>query len=153
MYCSTCGVVVTKGLSYCKNCGAKFTGTDSSPSESPAVRPELVICAMAFTFILGLAAIGFLIGILSQVAAFDMGVMLAITMFSFMLMVAIEVVFILLLRRGWKRTTEKARSEKEHKTKELGEAQARMLPEPVPSVTENTTRAFEPIYTEPKARS
>ena len=33
-------------------------------------------------------------------------------------------------------------------TRELDAAQARVLPEPVPSVTEHTTRAFEPIYNE-----
>jgi hypothetical protein len=36
-------------------------------------------------------------------------------------------------------------------TKELYAAQARVLPEPVPSVTEHTTRAFEPIYTDRKS--
>jgi hypothetical protein len=33
-------------------------------------------------------------------------------------------------------------------TNELDAAQARALPQPVPSVTEHTTRAFEPIYNE-----
>jgi len=35
-------------------------------------------------------------------------------------------------------------------TRELDEAQARALPEAVPSVTEHTTRAFEPSYIERK---
>jgi hypothetical protein len=33
-------------------------------------------------------------------------------------------------------------------TKELDAAQARVLPEPMPSVTEHTTRTFEPIFIE-----
>jgi hypothetical protein len=33
-------------------------------------------------------------------------------------------------------------------TKELDAAHARAMPEHVPSVTEHTTRAFDPIYTE-----
>jgi hypothetical protein len=40
---------------------------------------------------------------------------------------------------------------KERDTKELTPAQARMLSEPIPSVTEHTTRSFEPIYSERKA--
>jgi hypothetical protein len=40
---------------------------------------------------------------------------------------------------------------KEAATKELDAAQARALPEPVPSVTEHTTRSFEPIYSKRKA--
>jgi len=35
---------------------------------------------------------------------------------------------------------------KEQTTNELKAAPARVLSEPVPSVTEHTTRAFEPIY-------
>ena len=41
---------------------------------------------------------------------------------------------------------------KEQMIKELGEAQGRVLPEPVPSITEHTTRAFEPIYSERKSK-
>jgi len=33
-------------------------------------------------------------------------------------------------------------------TKELDAAQPLSLPQPIPSVTENTTRAFDPIYTD-----
>jgi hypothetical protein len=36
-------------------------------------------------------------------------------------------------------------------TKELGPARARVLSESMPSVTEHTTRTFEPIYSERKA--
>jgi len=37
-------------------------------------------------------------------------------------------------------------------TKELGAAQAQSLSEPMASVTEHTTRTFEPIYSERKAK-
>jgi hypothetical protein len=38
-------------------------------------------------------------------------------------------------------------------TKELEGAQARALPDPVPSITEHTTRAFEPAFIETTART
>jgi hypothetical protein len=37
-----------------------------------------------------------------------------------------------------------------HTTKELGAPQVQALREPIASVTEQTTRAFEPIYTNRK---
>jgi hypothetical protein len=40
----------------------------------------------------------------------------------------------------------------EQVTKELDAAQPRALPEPVPSVTEHTTRTFEPLYSERKSK-
>jgi hypothetical protein len=153
MYCSTCGVAVAKGLSFCNYCGAELIGSKGN-SGSPEVRPELLVSAMAGVFILGLGAIAVLIGILKQVAAFDMPILLAITMFSFMLMIIIESVLIGLLLRRRKGTKElkAADRQKDHTTKELLDAQARMLQEPVASVTEHTTRAFAPVYTEPKTK-
>lgn len=153
MYCSTCGVAVAKGLSYCNYCGSELTGSKSN-SGAPEVRPELLVSAMAGVFILGLGAIAVLIGILKQVAAFDMPILLAITLFSFMLMIIIESVLIGLLLRRRKGTKElkTADRRRDQATKELLEAQARVLQEPVASVTEHTTRAFAPVYTEPKTK-
>ena len=64
-------------------------------------------------------------------------------------MLSLEAVFIrLLLRR--KRGAEEAGEMllKGQATRELDAAHARVLPEPMPSVTEHTTRAFDPIYVE-----
>ena len=65
-------------------------------------------------------------------------------------MLSLEGVFIrLLLRR--KRGAEEAGDTvflKEQATRALDAAQGRVLPEPMPSVTEHTTRAFDRIYTE-----
>jgi methyl coenzyme M reductase gamma subunit len=68
-------------------------------------------------------------------------------------MLLVEGVFIWQLlrrKRGAEETGDTALS-KEQATKELDAAQPRVLPEPVPSVTEHTTRAFEPIYRERKS--
>jgi len=41
---------------------------------------------------------------------------------------------------------------KDQTTNELDTAQARLLPEAVPSVTEHTTRTFKPIYSERESK-
>ena len=155
MYCSSCGAAVAQGLSFCNYCGAKLSEANGdNVSKSTGVKPELLVSAMVGLFILGLMAIAVLIGVLKAVAGFDFPILLAITMFSFVLMLVVEGVIIGLLLKG-KRELKQAGDTgrlKETTTKELGEAQARVLPEHVPSVTEQTTRAFEPIYSERKSK-
>lgn len=154
MYCSSCGVALAQGLSYCNYCGAKLSGANGdNVVVSSGVKPELLVSAMVGGFVLGLMAIAVLIGVLKAVAGFDFPILIAVTMFSFALMLVVEGVLIGLLlkgKRGAKESADTGRL-KEQMTRELGEAQARVLPEPVPSVTEHTTRAFEPVYSERKS--
>jgi len=148
MYCPTCGVAVAQGLSYCNHCGAKLTG--ATGGESSELRPGYLVFAMMAVFVFGLIAITMLIGVMRTVLAFNEGAMLAFTLLSFLMLVLIEGVFIRLLFRTTRRA-EEARATAAMKgqgTNELEAAQARALPEPLPSVTEHTTRTFDPIYTD-----
>ncbi len=151
MYCSSCGVAVAQGLSYCNYCGAKLSGAKGdNVIKSSEVKPEMLVAAMIFVFVFGLGAITALMGMMKAVLDLNVGQILAFTLLSFLIMLLIEGVCLrLLLRR--KRGTEEAGDTvllKGQATKELDAAQARVLPEPVPSVTEHTTRAFEPVYNE-----
>lgn len=154
MYCSTCGAAVAQGLSYCNYCGVKLSGAkDGGDVKSGEVRPELLVSAMVGLFVLGLAAIAVLVGVLKAVAGFDLPILVAVTIFSFLLMIMVEGVLVGLLfkgRKGAKGAGDAGRPN-EQTTRELGEARARALPEPVPSVTEHTTRTFEPSYVERKS--
>src|SRR6266576_3317627 len=144
MYCSSCGVAVTPGLSYCNYCGEKLSGAKSvSIIKSPEVKPESLLGAMVFTFVFGLGAITVLMGVMKAVLHLELGQILAFTLLSFLVMLSLEGVFIrLLLRR--KRGVEEASDLvllKGQPTRELDSVQARGLPEHMPSVTEHTTRA------------
>ena len=149
MYCSSCGVAVAQGLTYCNYCGAKVSGAKGdSVNESPAVKPEMLVAAMVFVFVFGLAAITILMGVMKAVLNSNLGLILAFTLLSFLIMLSIEGVLIRLLF-GRKRSTDEAGNTvflNGQTTKELDAARARVLPEPVASVTEHTTRAFEPAY-------
>jgi hypothetical protein len=155
MYCSTCGVAVAQGLSYCNYCGAKLGAEkDDSLTRSAGVKPELLVSAMVGLFVLGLVAIAVLIGVLKAVAGLDLPFLLVVIMLSFLMMIVVEGVLIGLLlkgKRGAKGAADAGRP-KEQTTRELGEAQARALHEPAPSVTEHTTRTFDPIYSERKSK-
>ena len=154
MYCSTCGVAVAQGLSYCNYCGAKLSGEKGeSLIKSSEVKPGSLVWGMVAVLVFGFVAIVFLMMAMKMVG-FDVGQILALTILSFLIVLLVEGVFIWQLlrrKRGAEETGDSALS-KEQARKELDAAQARVLPEPMPSVTEHTTRAFEPIYSERKSK-
>ena len=140
MYCSTCGVVVAQGSRHCKNCGAKLSqneGTDTSPG----VKPDFLVAAMVGTFVFGLAVIALLMGMMKAVLGMDTGQILGVIMLPFLMLFILEGVFIKQFLFGHKK-----------RAAELNPAQPQALPEamPMPSVTEHTTRAFEPVYQDRK---
>src|SRR5215510_2232025 len=145
MYCSTCGVAVAESLSYCNHCGARIITSNSDTRE---VQPGLLVSAMAGTFILGLLAIAVLLGVLKSVLGLEPGQIMGFAALSFLIMLLLEGVFLVLLFRRNRGAEERARTESlpGHTTKELGVPQVQALPEPLSSVTDHTTRAFEPIY-------
>ncbi|HEX8136682.1 MAG TPA: hypothetical protein VF544_03740 [Pyrinomonadaceae bacterium] len=151
MYCSSCGVAVAQGLSYCNYCGAKLNVAKAdSVVKSSEIKPESLIQAMAAVFICGLGAIAVLIGVMKAVIGLSAGLIVAFMLLCFLIMLGVEAVFMRLLLQRNRGVEEKGASalSKGQATKELDQAQPRVLPEPVPSVTEHTTRAFGPTYGE-----
>ena len=150
MYCSSCGVAITQGLTYCNHCGAKLNRGDSG-TDSSDIRPGSLLTMMVATFVMGTFAITVLMGVMKAVLHFEFGPIMALTLLSFLIMLVLEGVFITLVFRR-KRDDHEPRETRPNNraaTKEL-EAQSRLPTEPIPSVTEHTTRAFDPIYTERK---
>jgi hypothetical protein len=147
LYCSSCGLVVTHGLTFCNHCGARLN--PSSPGAEPReVRPEVLIGAMATLFIFGLFAISLLVLLLSDGVHLGPGAIMGFTWVSLLILAALEAVFVRLLFRRQPRMKETNETNQLPKpvTKELQAMADRDLSEPVPSVTEHTTRAFDPVY-------
>ena len=146
MYCSSCGTSIGHGLAYCNHCGGKLiqpqTGLDQTQ-----LFPDSLVWAIVSVFIIGLGAIIGLMALMKAELHFDIGIILFFTLLSFALMTAIEGVLVwLLISRSRGRKAARQIDPKQKDTKELSEASLRQLAEPVPSVTEHTTRTFEPVY-------
>lgn len=147
MYCSSCGTAVMPGLSYCNHCGAKLRGaTDNSIAKSSEPRPEMLVVAMVFSLVGGLGAIIGLMMALKMVfpERENSGLIIFFTLISFLIMLAVEGVFVWMLLSRKKNDKEAA--------KELNEAKALVLPEPALSVTEHTTRALDPVSSQHSAK-
>lgn len=137
MYCSSCGTEVSPNLTYCKHCGARLSLVN-------AVKPETLMAMMAAVFVLGLGAIILLLMALKMVfpEPDSIGLIIFFTLISFLMMLGVESVFVWMLLR-------RKRNDKEA-AKVLEVAQPRVLPEPMPSVTEHTTRSLETVTNDRK---
>jgi len=131
--------------------GAKGDGV----AKPAAPIPDSLVWAIVSVFVVGLGCVIGLMAVMKNYGLND-GLVIAFSLLIFLLMLVVESVFISLLmsrRRGAGEVSETGRLNgplKEQTTKELGATQARALPEPGASVTEHTTRAFEPTYSERK---
>jgi heme/copper-type cytochrome/quinol oxidase subunit 2 len=154
MYCSTCGVAVTTGLSYCNYCGAKLNAAKDEIDDSyTEVKPGLLVSAMTALFIFGLVAIIMMMGMMKVIMQLPVERVLAFALVPFLIMLVLEGVFMRLLFRSRRRDDSVDGVQlKGSATRELDAAHARALPEPKASVTEHTTRAFDPIYTEQRSK-
>jgi hypothetical protein len=122
--------------------------TAENTTKSSEVKTESLVWAMVAVLVFGFVAIVFLMMAMKMVGL-NVGQILAFTILSFLIMLLVEGVFTwqLLLRKRGAEIGNIALA-KDQTTKELDAAQARLLPEPMPSVTEHTTRTFEPIFVE-----
>jgi branched-subunit amino acid transport protein len=165
MYCSTCGGAVTKGLSYCNHCGEKLN-RDERSAKSCELRPNLLVTWMVATFIFGMAIITMLLGMLRVVVGLKVEQVLLLGLLPFVLMVVLEAILITLLFRSTRVRDESGSTlygnaalsgnnvlTEGQVTNELAAAQRQILSQPVSSVTEHTTRTFEPIYNDRRGSS
>jgi len=155
MYCSSCGVAVAQELSYCNFCGARLNvAKGDSAVKSSEVKPEFLISSMVAVFVLGTVAITILMGVMKNVVGLPVERVLIFTLLPFLLMLLLEGIFIRLLLRRKRAPQESSETMqlRGQATRELDARQARVLPEPVSSVTDHTTRTFDPVYSERPAK-
>ena len=151
MYCSACGAAVAQGLSYCNHCGAKLKG-EMGDDMSSEMRPEFLVSAMVGAFVLSLFGLSLLLVVMKSVLSEPF--ILFFGMLSFLLLFLLEgmLLWLLLRRTRISKAARDAATPGGQTTKELDAARAPALPEGVPSVTEHTTRAFDPVYAERKSK-
>ena len=149
MYCSSCGGAVSADLTYCNHCGVRFGNAKPDGDKTDQLSPDdSLIWAIVSVFIVGL---GCLIGLMAVMKdyAFTQGTILAFCSMVLLILVVVEAVFISMLwRQRFGKSKDDAGKLGSRATQELGPARQQAQPEPLPSITEHTTRAFEPILSE-----
>lgn len=152
MYCSSCGIALTPGLSYCNRCGASLSpAKDNAEAKPPPSQVDSLLEGIVLTTLFGL---GIILGGMVVMKALDFRepLIIAYMILSSLAFFGIYSVYIwqfFRLDRGIKKSGSATQME-ELDTKELEPAQEHALPEAPPTVTERTTRAFEPSYRQRK---
>ncbi len=139
MYCSACGSPIASGLSYCNRCGMSLKERNESKQSGPIAA---VVTAMV---IVAVAAMGLLLGgaIAMKKEEFGEEFISFFMILSFFIVALTEIFLYRQLSRltsSPNKTQFLAQSPMPH---EYRSPQPQRLPEPIPSVTESTTRTLE----------
>ena len=148
MYCQTCGTQMAPVLSYCPRCGAgqSLTKISEAGASSPPVSPDSLIWAIVATTVV---VLGLMLGglIALKGSGVDEAMIWTFVSFCFFALIGVDAMFLRLLR-GLRDSTGRREHDtnrlKEISPRQLVEAPGRALGDTVPSVTEHTTRTFEP---------
>lgn len=151
MYCSACGSPITPGLSFCNRCGTSLK--ERSSSDSKSALPVALVGAM---ILVAVSAMGLLLGgpiALKKEGGFG-DELVVLFMFLTFLITAFTEIF---LYRQLSRITAQPKLPAAQPVslpvappaEYYAPQQPRSLAEPLPSVTENTTRTLEYQRNEP----
>ena len=150
MYCPSCSMALPEGLSYCNRCGASLSfgkGSDIIKSEEGMVL-GIVWGIVVVTIVLA----GIMLGSMPVMKEIGLpqGSILTFVGLLFLAMMAVDSILCWQLFRLSSRAREPRGLPLLPKldTNALSAGREQPLLEPRPSVTENTTRNFEPVFEE-----
>ena len=158
MYCPDCGDHSTQGLNFCKQCGASLNALDSGSDVGPRSRANWFVWALAlFTVLIGFAGLAVIFGtsfVMAQNPTVDKDYPIALVAFgslSFVGVLAVLVYMLLRLAGAAPGAAGKSRSKPKRRRDAAAPPQIEAPPATLSSVTEHTTRTFEPRKRESNA--
>jgi predicted nucleic acid-binding Zn ribbon protein len=150
MYCAACGGPVAPGLKFCNRCGSSL-GKERDESSHAGIITALITGIV----IVGMGGLGIMLaGALNLKTYGQLGndVVAMFMFFTFLIIITVEMFLLRQLSRVLGGASRKNQQVDQPQplfqpapasTNELRAASVRTLPEPIPSVTENTTRTLE----------
>jgi hypothetical protein len=147
MYCHACGVALTQPTKYCNRCGAELITSSSALKHQAALEKRLdgYLDGVFWVSVFGLA---FIVGgaiLLKKVGFSDLVILIYAVLSSVIFLINLALNLwssVSLLRRAKERN---ASIQTAPETAELNPARPEIFLTPAHSVTENTTRSFEPM--------
>lgn len=151
MYCQACGIPLTHQMRYCNRCGAQLVPSNEDVAVKTASEKRLdeYLDGLFWITVIGLA---FIFGgmVLLKRFNFSQAVIIAYMALSstaFLINFGLSIWGVLRITRQ----SEKLKTlNSQARTSELPPADTSAAIDPLPSVTENTTRSFEPVYSKRK---
>ena len=153
MFCPSCGAEYQIELKYCNRCGANLSGLAAPPTEIISINFNKAISvigtALALVTVFGFIAVIVGAAKLAERASLGNDPIIALIVMGMLTILTTDIFLIRQLSRLISATLSSNKA-----PRQVGAATASYLPPPVntarlepsPSVTENTTRFFEPAY-------
>ena len=154
MFCQSCGTALTKGLTYCNRCGARVASSELTKAQNDNLAQ--VVCVLAFfSTVVTLGGLGILYFLVRQLLmmGFEQSRIVVVTFFCLLAVVGLASLLITHMSRALNVFLHPGAGEAQA-TDEMPElagrqtAQIEAPREPVSSVTDHTTRTFDPVYQE-----
>jgi len=160
MFCPSCGAEYTIELKYCNRCGANLNvGLATQPQLVPVSLTKPAVILGAIVTLLTLGGFGLLIGgaiELSRSARLDPDSIAVIVVVGMMTLLTMDILLVRLLTKIINASLSTGSLSHPRRSSALANPPLMQLPQAatgrlqeVPSVTEGTTRFFEPAYREP----
>ena len=146
MYCQTCGIAIGPGMKFCNRCGTSVVANDPEETKRTEKRMDDYLDGIFWITVFGVAITGGGLLVLKK-AEFSERFLLAFLILSataFMINFAINLWVVRGINRSLKQ--EKALMPPPADTSELEPMKNQPALQPAASVTEHTTRSFEPVY-------
>jgi hypothetical protein len=145
MFCSNCGTPHAQGLSYCNRCGADLRERKESGNTAAI---NALLTAITTLGLVGLGIMLFGAVILRRKANLDQELIGVFMMFTFLIVSVTEFMLVRNLSKLTSSNESKNYLPPPTQTNELRLPSASSLGEPIPSVTENTTRTLDYVRRE-----
>lgn len=148
MYCQSCGIAIAQSMRYCNRCGALvLTSQESADLKKSEKRLDNYLDGLFWITVFGVALTAGGMVVLKKLE-FSGGFIAAFMIISataFLINFALNLWIILRLARN-PRAGEAGSQFSNPQTNELEQPVVPPLLQSAPSVTENTTRSFEPVF-------
>lgn len=158
MYCSSCGMALARQLKFCNHCGAQLLSVkDKSDRHATQKRLDEYLDGLFWITVFGLGLILGGMAVIKEALHLSNSILVGYVVLSvtiFLINVGLSLAEIARMRRSLKEEDTEPAEAKVPDTNKLAAAQeAAALPAPsslneVASVTEDTTRSFEPVSRE-----
>ena len=153
MYCHVCGIALTQQTKYCNRCGAQLIAQDQTGEVKPSEkRLDEYLDGLFWITVLGVGLIFGGMVVMKKVGLHDLFILAYLLVSSTAFLINFGINFKEYLHIA--RTLREPKAIGQRDTAQLVPAPPRAALEPVPSVTEHTTRSFErvPVQTKTNKR-